>query len=1157
MQKKVISLLICAAMIISTLVFCMPVNAATTGSAQVSAKTPTLDSSGDFTWDNANVYFLLTDRFNNGNTSNDHSYGRATDASGKPLAGWDTAPGTFHGGDFAGITQKINEGYFDDLGVNAIWLSAPYEQIHGYVDSGSGSFAHYSYHGYYVLDYTETDANFGTKEEFQTLVDTAHKHGIRIVMDIVMNHTGYNTIKDMEEFNYGTLLSGASDYKYMLTNVSGLNDHIDFKSSATDWGRWWGNDWIRSGLPGYTEGGGELEMCLLGLPDFRTESTKQVSIPPILQTKWTKEGTYNQKVAKYGSTGTVSDYIVKWLSEWVSTYGVDGFRCDTAKHVELGSWNKLKQSCVTALETWRQNNPDKVGADWDEDFWMTGEAWGQGLDENPYYSQGGFDSMINFSFSGSGVPAINSIDGVYQKYASEINNKVGFNALTYISSHDSNLYRGDLVYQGSAFQLMPGAIQIFYGDETNRKTVSGLSFDGNGGSGHSLRSDMNWSSIDKDLLAHWQKVGQFRKNHVAVGAGSHSQISAYNQSTGYTFSRSYDDGNVTDNIIAVISAPANKDIAVDVSSIWYDGLTVTNAYDGTKAVVTNGKATFNSGKNGTILIEGPQSTISMSIRGIYSFLDSQTLTVSLRGADYAMVSIKDGTPFRVVNGSTFEVGEGIELGEVFTVSITATNEEETAKKTFTFKRKDPSAVTTIYFDNSKYNWSTVNAYIYDESSSEVKKNAAWPGQAMDYNSNTGLYELEVPDGLENGNVMFNAGEGSANRYPGDGEKGLAINGTNMIFSYGNKWEPYNGQIAEPTTAPDPTKTITVYFDNSSSNFQTPYVYFWSSKTNSGPQSWPGIAMTKYKDNIWTASFSNEYDMCIFSNNGGNQTGDLSVPGNGYLYANGNWSQYYVEPTTAKPEPTTVKPEPTTVKPEPTTVKPEPTTVKPVTENLVVKATSNVFPETSSEFNKDTKQVVVTYKLDSTMDLVNSQWTLTYDPSVLAVTSTKNVMPHADGAIVNKKTNGVVKGNFSSIDPITYSNDDYVKVTFDVISTGNTTVNLDVEYLSVGYISNNKLLNEYIVDKSQVRDISGISGFSKASISGKTSVSAPTSVIYGDVNGDGKVTIDDVTVVQKNVAELLALDANQLEAADVDHDGEITILDVTLMQKYIANMISEF
>ena len=249
----------------AVLTLCMALPGASVAFGSASAATVSDDSSTSasstaagslveddgFTWDNANVYFLLTDRFKNGNTSNDHSYGRTLDKDGTPLDGWDTNPGTFHGGDFAGVTQSIEEGYFDNLGVNAIWISAPYEQIHGYCDSGKG-FAHYSYHGYYVLDYTETDANFGTKEEFKTLVDTAHEHGIRVIMDIVMNHTGYNTVADMEEFGFGTLLDGASDFKYKLTDVGEVNDHIDYKTSEEDWGKWWSNDWIRSGLPGYT-----------------------------------------------------------------------------------------------------------------------------------------------------------------------------------------------------------------------------------------------------------------------------------------------------------------------------------------------------------------------------------------------------------------------------------------------------------------------------------------------------------------------------------------------------------------------------------------------------------------------------------------------------------------------------------------------------------------------------------------------------------------------------------------------------------------------------------------------------------------------------------------------------------------------------------------
>ena len=87
-----------------------------------------------FSWDNATVYFVLTDRFLNSDKSNDHSYGRGKTQTGADVAGLDTYtnPGTFHGGDLNGLTSKVEEGYFNDLGVNAIWITAPYEQVHGY-----------------------------------------------------------------------------------------------------------------------------------------------------------------------------------------------------------------------------------------------------------------------------------------------------------------------------------------------------------------------------------------------------------------------------------------------------------------------------------------------------------------------------------------------------------------------------------------------------------------------------------------------------------------------------------------------------------------------------------------------------------------------------------------------------------------------------------------------------------------------------------------------------------------------------------------------------------------------------------------------------------------------------------------------------------------
>lgn len=887
----------------AVLTLCMALPGASVAFGSASAATVSDDSSTSasstaagslveddgFTWDNANVYFLLTDRFKNGNTANDHSYGRTLDKDGKPLDGWDTNPGTFHGGDFAGVTQSIEEGYFDNLGVNAIWISAPYEQTHGYCDSGKG-FAHYSYHGYYVLDYTETDANFGTKEEFKTLVDTAHEHGIRVIMDIVMNHTGYNTVADMEQFGFGTLLDGALDYKYKLTDVSDVNDHIDYKTSAEDWGKWWSNDWIRSGLPGYTEGaGGDLTMSLSGLPDFRTEQTKDVTIPPILKTKWTQEGTYDQKLAKYGEKNTVTGYLSTWLSEWVREYGVDGFRCDTAKHVDKASWNQLKQACVSALREWRSNNKGKAGADWKEDFWMTGEHWDHGVGYDTYYSEGGFDSMINFAVTGGGALASGSVANTYQGYADQINTKEGFNVLSFMSSHDETLTRGDentMLYNAAAFLLLPGGVQIFYGDETNRPLYPGVAFDGYGGSGHALRSDMNWNNMDKTLLAQWQKVGQFRNKHVSIGAGANVKLSA---TSGVAFGRTYDKNGVTDQAAAVIGCNKNSSVTVDVSTLWEDGSYVINTYDNSSSVVTDGKVTFNSGVNGTILMENADGQPLVSITGEPKFYGTEQVTVSLKECDSAKVSVDGGNKFVVKDGDTFTIGQTAYKNDTIEVTVEATNDKASSEAKFTFLKlgendekptTSPTQSTTVPGPTAsqtskltiKSTAGAPNVYAWTGASTAL--NGAWPGQkAAAVSGQANTYELTLPVSADKSfSVVLNNGSGTQSGditglYDGavleiqNGNYTSVKTVTNGNQQGGGDPEPAEGSVS-----------VTIKPYSPSASYK---IYAWND-TQKLTGAWPGVALTeKDSDGNYVVKFDNVDEVSIILSSGSGQTADIT------------------------------------------------------------------------------------------------------------------------------------------------------------------------------------------------------------------------------------------------------------------------------------------
>ena len=864
-----------------------------------------------FSWDNASVYFLLTDRFKNGNTSNDHSYNRGLDQNGNVIDVNDDRA-TFHGGDFAGITQTIEDGYFNDLGINALWISAPYEQIHGYIVGGDGnpSFAHYSYHGYYVLDYTNTDANFGTEEEFRELVDTAHEHGIRVIIDVVLNHAGYNSLYDMNEYGFGVLKDGWDDYYFSMANVNNTDYHsyIDYDADSTSWGKWWGASWVRAGLPGYTEGGGDnYTMSLAGLPDFKTESTATVGIPAFLEKKWKAEGRYDEEVAELksylsanGYAMTVTNCISYWLSTWVREYGVDGFRCDTAKHVENSSWAVLEKMCTDALKEWKANNPDKALDDLE--FWMTGEAWEHGVSYDEYYTTGHFDSMINFDTWGGGVLSSGTVAGKYEDYANAVNSKDGFNILSFISSHDSVLTRGDQIYLGSAFLMLPGGVQIYYGDETNRDLVDGMDFDGNGGAGHSLRSDMNWDDMDEEVLAHWQKVGTFRNNHIAVGAGTHTTVSA---TSGVGFTRTYSKNGISDRIAACIGATANTSVTLDVSGVWEDGSVVTNYYDNSSATVTNGTVTFNSGANGTILVGDPDGKPLVSISGDAKFKGTQKVTISIKEADYAIVSVDGAKKFIAYDGDTFTIGATAYEGDTVSVSYEATNEKGTINgKTTFYKAYADEDISGGGGDDDEVVKGKVRVkmsdgsapYLYAWEGSSTALAGAWPGTLLTQKDSEGYYYYDL-ETTGTYNIIFNGGSGAAKTDDITGMKGEV---TFEVASGFGSYEQTGGTVVTPTV----NNTITIRVKPYSSSSAAPYLYVWNNDTalNGG---FPGKQLTEKDENgnyIFVVDGYSSVSCIVSGGSNQNQSGNITgITGEALITVNSADYQDYDVEKTAKVE----------------------------------------------------------------------------------------------------------------------------------------------------------------------------------------------------------------------------------------------------------------
>ena len=200
-----------AAVIIAAVTGCTPVASPPAVTAPVVQQAPAKKL---VAWPDAVVYFVVLDRFADGDLTNDQN----VDVSAK---------GTFHGGDLAGLTQQLDE--IASLGATALWITPVVDNIDGFV-TGAG-FPDWAYHGYWADDFTRLDPRFGTEAELKTLVDEAHRRGIRVLLDVVYNHAGYNS-------------------KYLT----------DPKTKS----------WLRSNETSSC-GNDDITSCVAGLPDFKTE----------------------------------------------------------------------------------------------------------------------------------------------------------------------------------------------------------------------------------------------------------------------------------------------------------------------------------------------------------------------------------------------------------------------------------------------------------------------------------------------------------------------------------------------------------------------------------------------------------------------------------------------------------------------------------------------------------------------------------------------------------------------------------------------------------------------------------------------------------------------------------------------------------------------
>ena len=565
----------------------------------------------------------------------------------------------------------------------------------------------------------------GTASQFKAMCDEAHKYGVKVVVDAVLNHMGNKSKNDLSPC---------------------IPDEIRNNSSL--WHDISKNSWYESRYD-------ITQFCMDGIPDLNT------------------------------SNKTVQNYAIKFLKECVDN-GADGFRFDGAKHIEtpadsgFGSefWPTVLNAITSYAKSTRSITPFYYGEVLDGTTGSNDRSNGQTVANS-------YTSYMSITLSSVSNDIRNAVNGnnaqgaIRSDYSLDDSTVAGNKAVLWNESHDT--------YQAGSSSGVGNA---------NMDKTWALVGTRNQACGMYMARPNNWGSamMGQADVTNWanetvKAINQFKNAMI----GQTEYLSAEN---GIAYNERGTKG------VVLVNCGGNSSVSVTAHKMAAG--TYTDVITGNTFTVANGKISGNIGSSGVAVVynakKGPQNTISKE--GGSFKAETLPLTLGLKDATSGTYQIDNGAVETYTGTKTITIGEGVAYGSTITVNLTATDGTDTSKATYTFKKVDPTLTQKIYFDNSSYNWSSVYAYIYNDTDSVAK----WPGKQMTKDSSTGYYVVEVPDEFANGAVIFTeSSTATTNRYPADMEPGLELSGSSMKFSANHKWEEYTQQT---TTTTKPTTTTT-------------------------------------------------------------------------------------------------------------------------------------------------------------------------------------------------------------------------------------------------------------------------------------------------------------------------------------------------------------
>ncbi len=563
----------------------------------------------------------------------------------------------------------------------------------------------------------------GTKSELKALCDAAEDMGIKVVVDIVANHMAN--------------INGTGN------QMSDISTQVDssIRNNSAYWhiNNIWANDGSRYDM---TQGS-------IGEPDLNTGNADI------------------QKMYK--------DLLIDCINQ-----GVDGFRFDAAKHIELpndsGCGSQFWPTVINGSQASTSN----------EIFYYGEILNGAGTSISNYTQY--MSITDNYSSDAILVAANNSnaaglANSNYSKGAAPNKN------VSWVESHDT--YMGE---SGSAGLANTKGV-------SDSKIIKAWAMVGSRADGTSLffaRPATTMGSASTNTT--WKSTAVTEINKFKNYFDGQTEYLASSGSIAYN-------ERGTSGVVLVNASGTSTSVSVTANKMAAG--TYTDQITGNKFTVSGGKISGQIGSTGVAVVynavpDGPSASVTPGSKNYKT--DTLTLTLKYENATGGQYAIDNGSYTSFTNGQTITIGSGLAYGTTTTVSVKASSATATSEVvSYTYTKVDPSLVQKVYFDNSSYNWSDVYAYIYN---ADLVENAAWPGVKMTKDSSTGYYVTEVPEGLEEGLVIFTESySATTNRYPADQEDGVALNGNSMLMGANHSWTEYTAQpstTVAPTTAPATT-----------------------------------------------------------------------------------------------------------------------------------------------------------------------------------------------------------------------------------------------------------------------------------------------------------------------------------------------------------------